>query len=179
MTEHYSDVWRLLGDPPQLRRGFRETIAIPDPAAGQGWSRQCPSDCWERVVAFQFKLATSAAVANRYAVLQWQNGDKLAYAQAQMSPSTPAGVTTVISAWRYAYAAWPAGPQPLGAPIPDLIIRSGEYLALSVLSMDVADQVSQILLTVERYPSDAASGEREEDLHRQLAQLLEQAAGRS
>lgn len=132
---------------------FYQLIPIPNPGAGQGATYKIPGETWVRVLVAHAKLVTSAAVANRIAVLEYQDGDGNPFARWSSSSAQAASLTG-------SYTWSPdAGTTDVGG-VPDqqincsgAILYPGYSIRFSAFALDAADQFSQLSLYVCRYPS--------------------------
>lgn len=146
---------RLLLGAPSYEVGWQEPVYVPNPAAGASFTYKSDGRYYERVLAVTFALTTSAAVANRFAQLYLKD------ANGAVVTSVPCGGTvvaaTTLSVNLFVGAPTLANSASGGSwgSLPDLLIPPGWQWALTVFGEDVADQVSGIVLLVQRFPNDA------------------------
>lgn len=149
-SEHMS----VMTNPPGWARGWTEELVIPNPAAGAVWSHTVDGRYSERLVSARWVLTTSAVVANRFPVLYLANtnGTKVlcVWAGGTITAGEAVGVnlagdTTIQSNY--------GGIETFG-PMPNRIVPPGYTWTATVQNIDVADQQSAIVLTVNRFPSD-------------------------
>lgn len=76
-----ADLRTLMGKPAGVRRGMTQLVKPANPAAGASFTYKVDPAFWERIVAVTFQLVTSAAVANRSVVLQYQDQDGFTFTQ--------------------------------------------------------------------------------------------------
>jgi hypothetical protein len=152
-----SDTARLLLGAPLYAVGWQEPVYVPTPAAGGGFTYTVDGRYFERVLAVSFQLVTDAVVANRFGqvFIQDSNGKAIT--------SVPVGGTVVAST---TLSVWLALNSPTLANsvsggsfgyLPDLLLPPGWKVVLSVFGADPGDQVSNVVVLVQRYPNDTAS----------------------
>lgn len=156
-TGNTSDTARLLLGAPSFGVGWQQPVYIPQPPAGQGWKRKVDGRYYERVLAITFNFTADAVVANRFlqAFVEDNNGTVIT--------SVPCGGTVVAStalnvnlALRSpSYANSPSGGS--FGWIPDLLLPPDWSWSVTVFGADAADQISNIVMLVQQYPSDAAA----------------------
>ena len=136
--------------------GWQERLVLPNPPAGQGFTYTVDGRYYERILAVSFNLVTSAVVANRFveAFLEDTNGTIIT--------SVPCGGTVVASTTLNVYLTYD-GPSYSGGnsggtfgKITDMLLPPGWKWVFVVFSEDAADQVNSIVVTVQRFPNDAA-----------------------
>jgi hypothetical protein len=121
----------------------RGVIALPQPSAGQGFSR-----AWEQseegfLVAITFRLVTSAVVATRTPVVQVTDGSGIPIltvvtaASASASTTADYGLAVDITSAALTTATFASGPL---SPFP---LRAGDTIVVSVDSIDAGDQLSR------------------------------------
>lgn len=131
---------------------YQEEIQVPAPAAGLGTFWQMDGGYLYRILAFGGKLVTDAVVGSRepFPVITDQNGNVLwgAFTGVAM----PANGTYN---WTF-HAHQPVALAAVGLycvfPMPDLLWPQGCKLTFNVSTMDVADQLSNLFVLVEKYP---------------------------
>ena len=148
---------RLILGAPAYAVGWQEPVYLADPAVGQNFVHTVDGRFFTRVVAVQFTLVTSAVVANRFPalILSDTNGKTIT--------SVPAGGTVAASSSLFvflnvngpAYAFGNSGGT-FGS-MPDLLVPPGWVWQSSIAGMDAGDQISSIVLLLQRYPNDTAA----------------------
>ena len=125
-------------------------ITIAGPAAGAEFVQVVPVRVRWRIRSLFFILTTGAAVANREAGLQWDDG-ALVYGQ------TYSGVTQLASLSRE-YTAAPAGIRgaasvapAIAIALPDLTLPAGHRLRSVTNALNPADQYAPIRMQVEEF----------------------------
>lgn len=151
-----SDLARLLLGAPAYAVGWQEPVYVAKPAAGAGFTYTVDGRYFERMVAVSFQLVTSAAVANRFPQLFIQDTNGVAITSVPCGAVVVAGSTLTVSLALNApsYANSASGGS--FGYMPDLLLPPGWKVVLTVFGEDVADQVSNVVLLVQRYPNDAA-----------------------
>lgn len=144
----------LLGSAgPQ--QGWQETLYPAVPAAGASFTRRTPGETYERYVAVNCRLTTSAVVANRQILWQVLDTDGVVIWSQVISGSV------VASSVYQPYLAVGMGAPPSGISgvgsggMPDLLLPPGYTARFLVNAIDVADQVDHVQLVVQRFPSNA------------------------
>jgi hypothetical protein len=156
-VQNTSQTARLMVGAPGFAVGWQEPLYLPSPAVGAQWSHKCDGRYYERLLAVSFTLTASAAVPQRFPVLNLTDTNGVVITE------VPAGAGVAASTSLVAYLA-------TGVPgianasagaaygyLPDLLIPPGWAWSSQVFGMDVADQLSGIVMLVQRFPNDAAS----------------------
>jgi hypothetical protein len=89
------------------------------------------------------------------------------------------GAGTGTAVYRAQIEASPDGYISAYAALPDLTLMSGWQIQATALGLAAGDQIGPAYVLVERYPSNYASGELEEDERRMLREVWEQVTGRA
>jgi hypothetical protein len=121
--------------------------AVPMPAAGGGFTVPVPGTQEWEVLAVSFKLVASAVAGSRIAVLTYTDPDGIAFA-ALASPFTVAASNT--SRILFASGIQQSGANNAGniaTPVPPFKLGVGSSLVVTVLAVDVADQISEARVT--------------------------------
>ena len=147
---------RLLLGGPTYAVGWQEAKYIPNPAPGASWSYTADGRYYERLIAATFQLTTSAAVANRFPQLFLFDNNGKEITSVPVSGTIVASTTLNVKLQLLAptYSNGTSGGS-FGF-IPDILIPPGWQWSLTVFSEDVADQISNVVLLVQRYPNDTA-----------------------
>lgn len=154
MTDLAGNLSILLGGVhPQ--QGWQDTFRIPDPAAGAATvGRKLDGIAWERLLVAKVRLVTSAVVANRTVLAQYLDGDGLLVHSVPVTGAVPA--STTIDCWVAVGGAQLVGTAGnSNAPIPDLLLASGWTFQFQATGLDVADQLSNTRVVVQRFPTNA------------------------
>lgn len=152
-----SSTARLMAGALAHQAGWQEPVYLPQPAAGQNWKFKVDGRYFTRVLAMTFVLQTSAVVANRFPQLQLvdQNGVVITAVQA--------GGTVVASSnlQNYLTVNTPFGSGGASGGsfgnIPDFLIPPDWSWQSAIFGIDPGDQLSGIVLLVQRFPNDTAS----------------------
>lgn len=127
-----------------------EQRTLTPPAAGSDFTIVVPgSEAW-RLLAITFQLVTSAAVANRWVRLAYDNqgADSARVGAAALQAAT----NTVVYSFARHLGNW--GPTGLATeqwcPLPDIVLSPGWRLHSLTALLDVADQFNNIRFTIER-----------------------------
>lgn len=144
---------RGLLEPFAYGRGWSEIVYGDQPAAGASFALQIQGAADTRLVSATYRLVTSAAVASREVVVGLDDGNGKLYAREGASVLQTASTTQDYAggSWR-GIAEWNTGTL-VFHPLPNLFMEGGHVLRLTVLNIDAADQLSNIVLYLERFPS--------------------------
>lgn len=152
-----SQTARLMAAPPGFAVGWQEPVYIPDPAAGAVWDHVVDGRYSERLVSVAFALTTSAVVGSRFPQVE------LVDTNGKVVLSVPAGDTVVASSTVNPVLMLNAPAFAFGSAggtfgfIPDILVPPGWSWQLVVFGIDPGDQVSDVILVVQRFPNDATS----------------------
>lgn len=142
---------------PSYAVGWQEPLYLPQPAAGAVWSHKADGRYYERLISASWLYVSSAAGSTRGPLLQLLDGNGTVVLEVGASPTVPVSSSEQISlivnlgvsaAMTYSRA-W--------LTLPDLLIPPGWSWQATVINLDPADQQSNIVLLVQRFPSDAVS----------------------
>lgn len=134
---------RISGEAPWRRS--RIVQAVANPAAGADWSQVVPAGHLWRPFSVTCQLLTSAAVANRQAVLVLGDGTSTyAYLTA---PAVQAAGATVIYTWTDVDTFVALGARQVAA-LPVVDIPPGWTIGVATSLIDVGDQWSAIRLAL-------------------------------
>lgn len=144
-------------DAPSYAIGWQEPIYIAQPVAGATWSHTVDGRYYERLVTARWNYLASAAVANRYVVLTLTDANGTIVIRVPTVAVIVAGNNLAINLWpqNTSQAADNQGEQ--FNTIPDLLIPPGWTWTATTINEDVADQVSNVVLLVQRFPNDAVA----------------------
>lgn len=139
--------------PYAVGRGYPQIKAVASPAAGAGFAYPLTGSGIENVQAVAFRIVTSAAVANRFCILDVLDGDGAVVASSVAGAAIVASSTVTVSFWQApAPLSGPNGGR-LVVPLPDLILIGGLSLSVSVAAIDAGDQIDRIRVFTETFPS--------------------------
>jgi hypothetical protein len=151
-----SQTARLLNGAPSFAVGWQARTIVPAPAAGAQWQRVTDGRYFERVLAITFILTTSAAVANRFPVVQ------LVDHAGSVVTTVPAGGTVVASSTLNVNLAVGAPAYSFGAAggtygfLPDLLVPPGWSWQSATAGMDAGDAYSLVSVLSQQFPNDTA-----------------------
>lgn len=152
-----SDTARLMVDAPGFAVGWQQPLYLPNPAAGAGWTHKVDGRYYERVLAVTFTLVTSVVVANRFPAVTLTDNLGRTITSVPAGNSVPASTTLNVFLARNAPAYdFGTGGGSFGF-MPDLMVPPDWSWSCNVAGIDVADQLSGIVLLVQQYPNDAAA----------------------
>lgn len=152
-----SDTARLMVGAPGFAVGWQEPVAVAVPAAGGQWAHKVDGRYLTRLLAVTFTLVTSAVVANRFPAVNLTDNN------GRLITSVPAGGTVVASSTLNVFLTTGAPAYAFGASggtfgfLPDLLVPGDYSWGSAVSGMDAGDQLSGVVLLVQRFPNDAAS----------------------
>lgn len=139
--------------PFSIGRGFPQLKVLGTPAAGAGVTYSIAGSGWESVRAVAFTLATSAAVANRVPRLRYLDGDGVPFAGSSVSTAQAASTTVAYNFMvGIGQVVGVAGAQ-AAYFLPDIFLGPGWSLELSIVTVDVADQLSNLRVYTETFPT--------------------------
>lgn len=146
-----------MADAPGFAVGWQDVVYVPAPAVGTSWSYKVDGRYFERLVGVRFVLVTSAVVANRFPVLYLQDQNGVNVLSVWAGGTVPASKTNGVnlSPW-YSLQSNYGGAETFG-PLPNMLVPPGYSWVSTVQNIDVGDQVSGVVLTVQRFPNDATS----------------------
>lgn len=146
---------RLMTGAPSYAVGWQTPVYVPNPAAGQVWSYTVDGRYYERLVSVFFAFAASAVVANRLITMQLldTNGDLILEVQCGGEVTAGSFLNVSLTNDGPAYDTGAAGHS--YGYVPGFMVPPGWQWAVTVAGMDVGDQLTGIVLQVQRFPSDA------------------------
>jgi hypothetical protein len=170
--------WRgrfLHARPIQASQGALIPVRVPTPALGQDWTFTFPSGYLWRIVAIRYRLATSAQVANRVAVVSVTDQDGLKLVTMHATTSIAASGSDVISMFNAGNPAGLGGGVLGAAEPPEVMIPTGYKLVSETAGLQTEDQLSEVALWLEQFEDRAdVFAEGEEHLHA-LVRIIEEA----
>src|SRR5882724_249907 len=151
-----SDTARLMVGAPGVAVCWKKRVYPPNPAAGAQWAHKADGRFLTRLLAVTFTLVTSAVVANRFPAVN------LTDSNGKLVTSAPAGGTVVASSTLNVFLTTGAPAYAFGAAggtfgfLPDILVPPDYSWSSVVSGMDAGDQLSAVVLLVQRFPNDAA-----------------------
>lgn len=172
-----ADIVTLLSGPAELRRGFTQVLTPAQPAAGAAYSRKVAADYWERLIGVSFTLTTSAVVANRTVEVNLTDDQGRVLFAAQGSGTVVASSTLNARLETSNSGSSTAAAGSSYGHLFDQIAKPGWIYNIAVAGIDVADQLSALVLVTERYPSNWADGSVAADSERMLREIWQATVG--
>lgn len=144
-----------LDAPPLVRYGFPDWQSHTSPAAGAQFSIATDGRYWSRFVSIRCRLVTSATVANREVVVEYNDPEGNNYHTCG-APVTVAASTTIDFCFSSFLdeAAWPVNSMIL-VPLAPIILPATFVMRLFVVNIDTTDALSRIRTVRERFFSDS------------------------
>jgi hypothetical protein len=131
-------------------KGYIRTVIGSQPSAGGNVFEQVPTFVLWRLIAFEVKLTTSAAVAARAMVLTFSDGSFNVFAQVA-TPNTQAASLAVSYSYFDGGAAAASGAV-VNNPLPSqMFLEPGYVIRTTVALLDVADQLTAPIYLVEEW----------------------------
>lgn len=148
---------RLMIDAPSYAIGWQEPIYPPNPAAGAVWSHTVDGRYYERLITVRYNYLASAVVANRYPLLTLTDANGAIVLRVPTVASIVAGNNLAINLWpnNTSQAADNQGEQ--FNTLPDLLVPPGWTWTATVVNIDPGDQISNVVLQVQRFPNDTTA----------------------
>lgn len=147
MTQYLLGLTQLLGHG----RAFSEVLTVAKPAAGaSGFTYTNSGAYWELLDSFSFRLVTDANVANRGVTVKVNDASGAVLVMAPPPIDQAAAIT-----FDYCYAPQissnNAGQTAGMFPLPSVWLQPGFTVTVTIGSVQVGDQVSNIRLYAERF----------------------------
>lgn len=134
-----------------LRQRLVKNVPVADPAAGADWSVTVPAGVTWELLSFHTRLATSAAVANRFPSWLVKDPDGNEWQRIVQFSAATAGQTEAISGVSGFGDHVTGGTTIMPMQTPPIVMPSGHKLVGGTSSIDVADQYSQTIVTVREW----------------------------
>lgn len=134
-------------------QGYSQQIvqAGAAPGAGASFTQTIDSAFVWRLVSVTFTLQTSAAVANRFATVQYIGGDGNPFTVCGAAVVQTAGSTQRYSGSMYmGTSAWATGTD-VFFPVTPVFLRGGHTIKINVANIDGADVLSLIYFVWDRF----------------------------
>jgi len=149
-----SDTMRLMVNAPGYAVGWQVPVYLPDPAAGAGWSYKVDGRYYERVIAVTFTFNADGVVANRLMVLQLLDQDGRVIIEAQCGNPVAAGSFLTVNLVSDGPGYDTGGAGHSYGYVPGFLVPPGWSWSLFTESFDAGDQITDVVLLVQRFPSD-------------------------
>jgi hypothetical protein len=126
-------------------------VAVPDPAAGAGFTYTNNSAYWELVDSLAFRLVTSATSGSRAVTLSIADGGGITLCTVPVSDITAASHTAQYSyVWNFSDVLG-ATNGPFTSPMPRIFLQPTFTISATIAAIDTTDQVSNIRLEVQQF----------------------------
>lgn len=136
--------WRL------TREGFTEVVQGTQPAAGASFTFPMVGDYFTRPLSLVGQLVADANAANRYLHLHYQDAQGVVYAVGGSGMAIAANATVQFSLLADIGINIATTAVLTIAPLPYLFMRPTDVLKLDVHNIQAGDQLSQLVLVLER-----------------------------
>jgi hypothetical protein len=143
----------------EFRDDLSQVVAVPIPAAGAGFTFKPSGTNYNRLHAVTFSLTTSATVADRCVLLAIKHGDGGVVA-AIPSPALQTAAST--DSYTFARGLYPYSVNSASAvvaPLPDLWLRLGDSIVVTVSNIDAGDTITNIRVVLDQVSFLEARGE--------------------
>lgn len=151
-----SQTARLINGGPSMAVGWQEPVYVPQPAAGATWKYVTDGRFYERVISVRWKYSASAVVTNRYPLLTWRDANGTIVLRSPAMQIIVAGNNSTMNSRFNGYADFGQNQAEQFSDLPDLLLPPDWSVAGDVIGIDAGDQISGVILVVQRFPSDAA-----------------------
>lgn len=132
-------------------RAFTQTLHLPAPAAGAGFTYTNDGFYWEYIDSLSFQLVTSSQSANRLAVLTVKDGLGIPLATVPSAAALTASKTTQYTYLDNYSATTGATDGPFLNTFPGVWLQPQFSVSVAVTAIDTADQISNIVVYAERF----------------------------
>jgi hypothetical protein len=157
---------RPIDEAAAVARGWYDTVTPDNPAAGAEATYTVDARFFERIVAVTFRFVASAAVANRMPRVRYEAPDGRLLGAGTAGGNHTAGLTVDYALAPAMLAAGAIANGLLTGPLPDLELVPGSVVRITANNLDAADQISAVVIAVQRFSTEARSLEREPERRR-------------
>ncbi len=147
MTQYTLGLTRRVGHG----RAFTQTLHVPNPAAGAGFTYQNTGFYWEYIDSVSFQVATSSNAANRLVNLTVQDGLGITLATVPPAAALTASKTTQYTYLDNYSATTGATDGPFLNTFPGIWLQPQFSIVVTVTAIDTTDQISNIVVYAERF----------------------------
>lgn len=147
MTQYTLGLTRRVGHG----RAFTQTLHVPNPAAGAGFTYQNSGFYWEYIDSVSFKVATGSNAANRLVNLSVTDGLGITLATVPPAAAVTASKTTQYTYLDNYSATTGATDGPFLNCFPGIWLQPQFSIVVTVTAIDAADQISNIVVYAERF----------------------------
>jgi hypothetical protein len=140
-------------NPFAYGRGFLEVVIGANPTAGNPFALTLDGRYISRLIAANFTVTTSAAVASRLVTVDYADGNGNIAVSNGAAVSVLAGSAQVFSFnMARGTSEWNTGTA-VFAPLFDFMLEPGRILQINVGNIQAADTLTKIVLSFERFPT--------------------------
>lgn len=140
-------------NPFAYGRGFLDVQYPANPAAGAGFSLVMDGRYISRLIAATFTLTTSAVVASRFVTVDYDDGNGKILVSRGAAVGVTAGSTQKFAAdMARSGSEWNTG-STVFFGLYDFMLEPGRKLLINVANIDAGDQLSNLVLSFERFPT--------------------------
>lgn len=134
-------------------RGFDEIVKGATPAAGANFVYRITGQYSSRLLSIVFTFVADANAANRAITVDYCDPDAAVWASNGFGAVVTASTTQVFSGLiDRGVAEWASGTS-VFFPLTDLFIDPGNSIRINVGSKQATDQLSAIMMVIERFPT--------------------------
>lgn len=151
-----SQTVRLILGGPSMAVGWQEPVYVPEPPVGTSWKHMVDGRFYERVISVRWNVTASAVVANRYPLLTWRDGNGTVVLRSPAMQVIVAGNVSNMNSSVFGYSDFGQNQAEQFGGLPDLLLPPDWSVAGDLIGQDAGDQVSGVVLVVQRFPTDAA-----------------------
>ena len=134
--------------------GYQDWVQVAQPAAGNAQTVTVTGENYVRVLAARATLTTSAVAANRVLSLDFINARGVTFVQNGAPVLVTANTSNQVFEWDFdrTVSEWNTG-TPVWVPVVDVFLPPGFAIKFNVAAIDVGDQLSNLVLWIERFPT--------------------------
>jgi len=130
-----------------------ELIRPANPAVGANFNRTVPGHTFEQFLSVEATFVMSAAAANRFPFVAYQDGDLNELYRVPVGAAVIANATVTVTWSQELDTNAPANSLFVGAPLRGEELPSGFHLVVGIAAIDVGDQISAIRMWTRRTPT--------------------------
>lgn len=147
MTQYTYGLTRQIGHG----HAFTQNVAVPDPAAGAGFTYTNSHSYWELVDSLAFQIATTATSGSRAVTLTVADGAGVPLATVPTNDTTAASHTGIYTFLSDFTGSLGATNGPFLSFMPRIFLQPTFTVTVAVGAVATGDQISKIRLEVERF----------------------------
>lgn len=145
---------RLLLGGPAYAVGWQEPVYLPNPAAGATWKFTVDGRYHTRVISIRWGYAASGVVVNRFPMLTLRDANGTIVFRSPAMQQIIAGNNLAMNSYRFGYTDFAQNQAEQFSGLPDVLLPPGWSWSGDVVNIDAGDQISGVVLLVQRYPND-------------------------